>query len=89
MTIPMQALLDPAFVRCLEAAAAARELLTEFDRLNGTNLALTGAPIAVAIDIASGRIDAEVQGFAEFVFDAVYCRVGSEVLQQLRGEVPA
>lgn len=89
MTIPMHALLDPAFVRCLEAAAAGRELLAEFDRLYGTNLALAGSPVAVAVDIASGRIEAEVQGFAEFVFDALYCRVGTEVLQQLRGEVPA
>lgn len=63
------------FVDCVAAASVNRELVTQFDRLNGTNLAMRGSPIEVLIDKSSGRLDAECAKFLEFVWEFVFLRV--------------
>ena len=65
----------PGFVACLRACAANRELVAEYDRLNGTNLSLTGAPIDVEVDRAASRQESELPGFAAFVYECVYRRL--------------
>jgi len=60
------------FLQCLREAAANKELVAEFDRLNGSNLSFRGAPIEIALDQATGRQREELQKFVEFVRDAVY-----------------
>jgi len=47
--------------------AGNKELVKEFDRLNGSNLLRAGTPLDLAIDDASGRTAADVAKFAEFV----------------------
>lgn len=80
-------LLDPAFRACVKAAAANIELVAQFDRLRKTNLSLSGKPLDLAIDQASGRLDADISAFIEFVHDTVYERLDAEALAALRREV--
>ena len=68
----MDALHDPVFLLCLREAAATPELVEQFDRLSGTNLARRGSPLDLMIDDATGRTDAALIGFVEFVRVAVY-----------------
>jgi hypothetical protein len=65
-------LLDPFFMKCLVEAVRTPGLVAEYDRLRGTNLGLRGSELERAIDEATGRLDAEVLGFAEFVREWVY-----------------
>lgn len=58
---------DQAVLRC----AANTELVTQFDRLNGTNLSRKGSPIELAIDDASGRTNADLAKFVDFVAEIV------------------
>ena len=62
------------FLDCLMAASANSELVREFDRLTGSNLSFKGAAIEVAIDAASGRLDAELKRFCEFVWNCIFLR---------------
>lgn len=48
---------------CLEN----RELVAEYDRLNGTNLSKKLSPIENAIDSATGKREQELLGFIAFV----------------------
>jgi len=68
------------FEAVLRECAANTEFLASFDQLTGSNLRLVGAPVNVAVDLASGRIDAEVQRFAAFVHDTVWCRFPRQLL---------
>lgn len=67
------------FLDCLMAAAGKPEFVENYDRLNGTNLSRKGSPIELAIDDASGRVEAELAGFINFVHDAVWLRLPAEV----------
>ena len=69
------ALPDPWFHVCLNAAIEERELVENFDRLNGTNVLMHGAPTEKMIDEASGRQKADLEAFCKFVFDYVYTRM--------------
>lgn len=60
------------FDQVLQHCAGNKELVTQFDRLTGSNLSLKGAPLDVAIDKASGRTDAELAAFVAFVFNFVW-----------------
>jgi len=60
------------FLECVHACAANRELLSEFDRLNGTNLSLKGAPIELMVDEASGRLADDVADFVAFVAQCIW-----------------
>jgi hypothetical protein len=57
------------FIDFLHMCAENRELLREFDRLRGTNLSLKGAPIDLAMDRATGRLEHDAGLFFEFVVD--------------------
>jgi hypothetical protein len=48
-------------------SAGNRDLVREFDRLTGSNLALVGSPLDISIDEASGRLSADVRAFVAFV----------------------
>ena len=50
------------------------DLLKEYDRLNGTNLMRTGAPINIAIDDATDKYAAEARRFFNFCLD-LYSRM--------------
>lgn len=75
---------DPAFKRCLTEAIETPQLVEQFDRLYGANLRLNGTPLARAIDLATGRHDADMHAFIAFVHDVVYLRLPSEALHALR-----
>lgn len=75
---------DSAFLRCLYAAAAEPELIKEFDRLSGTNLARHGTPLDLMVDDATGRTSDALEQFVHFVFEVAYNRVSNEVLEDLR-----
>ncbi|ARL04270.1 hypothetical protein [Burkholderia pseudomallei] len=77
---------DPAFARCLVEAAGTPELVAEFDRLFGCELAsmAEGSPLDLAIDSATGRFEGDMRKFAEFVHDAVYSRLPSAAIHAIR-----
>lgn len=60
------------FEQVLQHCAGNKDLVTQFDRLTGSNLSLKGSPIDVAIDKASGRTNAELASFIAFVFEFVW-----------------
>jgi hypothetical protein len=60
------------FWLCLQECLDNREFRKEYDRLHGTNLSMSGTPIDLEIDRATGRLELEFQGFAQFVRDTVY-----------------
>lgn len=70
-----EALLDPWFHVCLDEAIGNRELLREFDRLYGHNLSRRGAPLDLMVDESSGRMEAGVAAFVEFVHAYIYSLV--------------
>ena len=49
-----------------------KELIKEYDRLNGTNLSFTGSDLDNMIDKSCGRQDKEIIEFAEFVKTCIY-----------------
>jgi hypothetical protein len=63
-----------SFLHCVREVAASKELLAEFDRLNGTNLSLRGSPIDLAIDEATGRQKEEITGLLRFAWNCVFIR---------------
>lgn len=60
------------FEMCLIEAAKNKDLVKQFDRLYGTNLSFKGSQLDLAIDKSSGRTEADVGIFIEFVRDKVY-----------------
>jgi hypothetical protein len=79
---------DPAFMRCLYTAAEEPELIAEFDRLSGTNLARCGTPLDLMVDDATGRTDDAMAQFVHFVWEAIYSRLPDAALEDLRKEHP-
>lgn len=62
------------FTDCVLVCAEDRDLLLAFDKLRGTNMALCGSPIELAIDAASGRYERDSMLFFEFVYECVWTR---------------
>ena len=60
------------FETCVSHALANKELVSEFDRLQGTNLSNVGSPIVLAVDKASGRQSDDMQKFMSFVYKYIY-----------------
>ena len=60
------------FLRCLALCAQHPELLTEFDRLTGSNLSQRGSLLDLEIDRATGRMDADFERFVEFVREFIW-----------------
>lgn len=64
------------FAACLGQCVANQELISNYDRLRGTNLSLRGSGLSLAIDQATGRVDAEIRDFIEFCWEYVFLRFG-------------
>jgi hypothetical protein len=64
-----------AFEGVLRHCLADAALVAAFDRLTCSNLRLAGGPVNIAIDLQSGRTDAELRRFAGFVKDVVWDRL--------------
>jgi hypothetical protein len=60
------------FEQVLHYCAATPELVAQFDRLTGANLARKGAPINLMVDDATGKTNEDVAKFVEFVREFVY-----------------
>jgi hypothetical protein len=65
------------FAEFVHMCAEERTLLQEFDRLHGTNLAMRGTRLDVAIDAASGRLEHDARLFYEFCKD-IWGRIPKE-----------
>lgn len=52
--------------------AGDRELVAEFDRLTSSNLSGAGTPIDLAIDKATGRVNADALLFMEFIEEVIF-----------------
>jgi hypothetical protein len=61
-----------SFLTCLEECIENKELVSNYDRLRGTNLSLRGDALSLAIDKASGRIEKEFEDYVEFCFETVF-----------------
>lgn len=68
------------FQDCVLECSKNRELISEFDRLNGTHLSTLDRrkPIEQMIDEATGRDRAALQQFIEFVHEFVWTRIPEE-----------
>ncbi|AGG89155.1 hypothetical protein [Rhodanobacter denitrificans] len=73
----------------LELALAHPTLRAEYDRLAGTALATRRSPLERAIDVASGRDDAELQGFLTFAKDVLWDRAPDATREAIRAQVRA
>lgn len=51
------------------------ELVSNFDRMRGTNVSRKGAPLDIAIDQATGRFEHDMGLFLEFVYECVWLRM--------------
>lgn len=60
------------FEQCVTECAKNQELIQQFDRLAGTNLQLKGAPIELAVDKATGKLNDDLQKFSYFVWEFVW-----------------
>lgn len=60
------------FAECVLETAKSRELLEQYDRLNGTNLSMRGSAIEIMVDQATGRVETEIPGFVAFVYECVW-----------------
>jgi hypothetical protein len=74
----------PAFQRCLREAAATPELVAQFDRLYGATLVSRKSPLETMIDKATGKQEADLRAFAEFVHDCIYLRLPNAAIHALR-----
>ncbi len=61
-----------SFADVIRAAVDNQELLKEYDRLSGTNLSMRGTPLDIIIDEATGRVEAEIPDFVDFVYNAIW-----------------
>lgn len=62
------------FALCATEAAGCTELVSQVDRLYGTNLLRRGSPIELMVDHATGRQDTDMQTFLRFVWNCIFIR---------------
>ena len=75
---------DPAFIRCAHEAIETPELVSNFNRLYGATLGARVSPIEAMVDKATGKADADMQAFVEFVHNGIYLRLPDEAIESLR-----
>ena len=63
------------FAQCVTESFKNEELVSEFDRLTGSNLSLKGSPLDLLIDESCDRFRDEARSFIFFVYDAVWSRL--------------
>lgn len=66
---------DVDFLKVLMECVINNELIAEFDRLKGYNLSMSGTPIELMIDKATGREQEAVESFIDFVYEDIYLRL--------------
>ncbi|KKM85251.1 hypothetical protein LCGC14_1291030 [marine sediment metagenome] len=66
------------FHECVDYCAGNKEFIKQFDRLAGTNLSLKGTPIELMVDKSTGKQDADMRMFCDFVYEAIWSRLGSK-----------
>lgn len=54
------------FVDFVNYCISKKELLVEFDRLNSTNLSMSGTGLDIMIDKSTGRLEHDVALFVDF-----------------------
>ncbi len=57
------------FTAWMNLCLSNKELMSEFDRLRGTNVSRTGSPITVMIDESTGRFAEDARAFFDFCLD--------------------
>lgn len=62
----------PTFGQCIMAAAGTPELVAQFDRMRGTNLSLRGTQFDLAVDEATGKLQADIEEFLNFVYECIF-----------------
>lgn len=63
------------FKECVMYCAGNKTLVSEFDRLRGTNLSLLGNPIELMVDEATGKLNDELELFCDFVYECIWTRI--------------
>lgn len=66
------------FIEVLHECANNQEFVENFDRLRGTNLSRRGAPIGLAIDAATGRMESDTELFYDFVLEYVWLPIAQQ-----------
>lgn len=84
-----QAIEAAAMASVLRTALACPELVAQFDRLAGTDVAAQASPLNRAIDVASGRAEADLQRFLAFAKDALWDRLDNATRDAIRVQVAA
>lgn len=75
---------DPAFHRCLKESIETPELIENFDRLYGGTLTTRKSKLDAMVDVATGKQEADMKAFVQFVYDSIYLRLPEEALESLR-----
>lgn len=63
------------FNDCLMECAGNKELVKEFDRLQGCNLSLKGSPLTLMIGKACGKQDDDMRKFIAFCWEYIWLPV--------------
>jgi hypothetical protein len=66
-----------SFMECLKKCINETELVANYDTLRGTNISHRSSAIDLEIDRATGRFDAEIEGFIEFCWEYIFLRFGN------------
>lgn len=66
-----------SFSDCVSAAIFNSQLISEFDRLTGSNLSLKGTPLDIEIDRATGCQQKDIASFLAFVYEVIFTRVSN------------
>ena len=66
------------FIEVLGVCVRNKELVREFDRLNGANLSMMGSPIDLMVDEATGKQKDDLRKFVDFVYEFIWLRVELE-----------
>lgn len=64
-----------SYLECLYAAVSEPKLVSEVDRLCGTNLMFRGSGIELEIDRVTGKLDHDLEIFCDFVWECIFIRV--------------
>ena len=60
------------FIEAVRTCLGTPELVSEYDRLRGSNLSRKGTGLDLLIDDSTGRTQEEMGEFVQFVWDAVW-----------------
>lgn len=66
---------DLTFKDCLMECAGNKELVREFDRLNGCNLSMQGSPLGLEIERVTGKQKDDLIKFIAFCWEYIWLPV--------------